>query len=588
MTKLILLNREILPEDDLANCNIVPLNSVAMRDVLRSKLNYIKIEDFIDYNFCKNNTDKLWQLCQQLLDKADEIVSEIYGDDKIKGYGPFNAFAKGVRQTFEYMAHSRNIINRIIFKCRPYEIKLLSRKVAYDVSVLINARYSDTLYKLVLESIANENNIDFKYESLEAKPDESLKKKRNIVLQGMVNMLKKTSFYYNMKIGHREKKFNKISEKALFLQHHWDVYYYSQYFENIINDLNIETYVVKNKDDRYKDNISCDEFLNKLQDQIAELNKYMGFDVGFILKATLERYIENIPLIMARAKRSEAYLNKIEPRYVFFTNLNDNMLPFQMALCWNNKIVKVMKEHGDSMGDFTIWRNTELKPTNLYLTEFEEMAEYFRNIGEQAHIPVRCEYDGVRLNKLYRKKKTKRKLVYVPSSNDQTIFVELSQMPQPLYYRVQLCILHILNQQNDIEDIVYKCLPPGTRNVHYPVPEYISKHFKNIRISYKPLKNELSDALFCLLDSPFSSMWEAINMDVPCQTLIWNKFQSRLSGAKYYEKFITYFDSDIDVADKLKLIMKNKNFQTIELNERKRMKRRPDEITAIFKNELSK
>ena len=92
MRKLIFLNREIIKEDDLMNCIIVPLNAVAMRDVLKNEMNYIKIEDFIDYGFCEQNKEKIWQVFQQLLDKADDIVSQIYGNNKIKSYGPFNAF----------------------------------------------------------------------------------------------------------------------------------------------------------------------------------------------------------------------------------------------------------------------------------------------------------------------------------------------------------------------------------------------------------------------------------------------------------------------------------------------------------------
>ena len=92
MLKLIFLNREILKEDDFVNCRIVPLNAVAMRDVIENQLDYIKIEDFIDYSFCKNNKEKIWQVFQRLLDKADEIVSQLYGNIKIKNYGPFPGY----------------------------------------------------------------------------------------------------------------------------------------------------------------------------------------------------------------------------------------------------------------------------------------------------------------------------------------------------------------------------------------------------------------------------------------------------------------------------------------------------------------
>ena len=318
------------------------------------------------------------------------------------------------------------------------------------------------------------------------------------------------------------------------------------------------------------------------------MNNLFGFDVKFIVEATLERYIKKVPLIISWALRSEEYLSKLNPRFVFFTNLNENMLPFQMALCWNNKIIKVMKEHGDSMFDATVWRNNELKPINLYFAESEEFAKYLKKNAELANIQVRCEYDGVRLNKYYRKVKTKEKLVYVPGFFDPRLSFDMDMIPQPLFFRIQVRILQVLNQQNDIDDVVYKCLPPGPYDYHYPVPEYITSHFKHIRISHKPLTDELRDTMYCLLDAPSSSMWEAINMNVPCQTLIWRKIHLRHTGADYYDKFITYYDSDIDVSEKVHSIMRTKKFHTMDPDEKKHMKRSPEEITTIFLNEMSR
>jgi hypothetical protein len=390
-----------------------------------------------------------------------------------------------------------------------------------------------------------------------------------------------------LKIGIRESKVNKINGKALFLQHEWDVYYYSQFFAHVINDSKIENYVIKNDPKERYQEIRCEEIISKLGNEITSLNKLFGFDVNFIVEATIERYIKKVPLIISRAFRSEENLSKIDPRFVFFTNLHENMLPFQMALRWNNKITKVMKDHGDAMFDVTVWRNSELKPTDLYLTEFKEFAEYMKTSAELANIQVRCEYDGVRLNKYYRKIKTKKKLVYVPGLFDPRMSFDMDLIPRPLFYRIQISILQVLNQQEDIDDVVYKCLPPGPHNYHFPVPEYITSHFKNIRISHEPLIDELRDAMFCLLDSPSSSMWEAINMDVPCQTLIWNKVQLRHTAADYYEKFITYYESDLDVSEKLHSIMRTKRFHTIDPNEKKCMKRSPDDITAILIKEMS-
>jgi len=587
MKKLILLNREILADDELRNCIIVPLNCVAMRDVLKNELNYIKIEEFIDYRFCSNNKEKIWQIFQQLLDKADKIVSQIYGNPKIRNYGPFNAFANGIRQTFDTIAHNCIIFNNIIHKIRPTEIRLLSQKINYDSSELITARFSDTIYKIILESIAKKDDIRFIFHSIEARRGEYLKSRRNIIFQTVINLIKKLRLYYNLKIAIRETKVNKIDEKALFLQHDWGIYYYSQFFTHVINDPEIEAYVTNNEPNEEHQEIPCVEILGKLQNEIHGLNKLFGFDVKFIVEATLQRYIKKVPLVNYCALRSEVYLRKLNPRFVFFSNLHENMLPFQMALCWNNKIVKVMKEHGDGMFDMTVYRNIELKPVNLYLSEYKEIAEYMKTRAVLANIQVRCEYDGVRLNKYYRKRKTKNKLVYVPGLFDPRSSFDMDLIPRPLFYRIQIRILQVLNHQDDIDDVVYKCLPHYQHDYHFPVPEYITSHFKNIRISRKPLVDELRDAMFCLLDSPSSSMWEAINMNVPCQTLIWNKIHLRNTAADYYGKFVTYYESDIDVSEKLHSILRTKRFYTIDPNERKHMKRSPDEITAIFRNEMS-
>ena len=57
-------------------------------------------------DFVKKNKEMIWHVFQHLLDKADEIVSQIYENHKIKSYGPFNLFAMGIRQTFDTMVHN--------------------------------------------------------------------------------------------------------------------------------------------------------------------------------------------------------------------------------------------------------------------------------------------------------------------------------------------------------------------------------------------------------------------------------------------------------------------------------------------------
>jgi hypothetical protein len=573
----------------LTNCTIVPLNPVAMRDVLKEELDYIKIEDFIDYGFCKDGKEKIWRAFQDLLDKADEILSQIYKNPKIKSYGPFNLFAKGIRQTIETMIHNWIIFNKIINQTRPGEIKLLSQKINYNSSEIIIDRFSDVIYNKILVALAKKDNIHFIFSSIEARRQEEQKTAgRTIIFQTIINIIKRTKMYYNRKVGIRETNVNKIDEKALFLQHDWGIYYYSQFFTHIINDSEIEDYVAKSEPEEENQETLCAEIIEKLQNEIRGLNELFGFDVKFIIESTLVRYIRKVPVFMHRASRSEDYLSKLTPRFVFFTNLHENMLPFQMALSWNNEIVKVVKEHGDGMFDSTLYRNNELRPVNIYFSEFKEIKEYMQMNAELCNFRVRCEYDGVRLNRYYSKGKTKNKLVYVPGFFDPCLPFEIILMPQALYFRIQVAILRVLSRQKEIDDVVYKCLPAGQHDYHYPVAEYIISYFKNVRISYRPLEEELRDAMFCLLDTPSSALWEAINMNVPCQTLIWNKINLREAAVEYYEKFITLFDSDLDISTKLRSILAEKRFHTIDQKERKRMKRSLDDIRAIFVNESSR
>jgi hypothetical protein len=588
MIKIAFINRGILKEDDLNNHIIVPLNAIAMRDVLLRKTNYIKIEDFIDYGFAKTIKETLWQTFQALLDKADDIVSKVYDNYKIKSYGPFNLYAMGIRQMFDTMVLNYIGLSNIISKKKPGGINLLIKETK-DINAEITVdKYINNFYQIILKHIAQKRNINMVIHSISSKYNQVNEKtwSRNVLSQAIKELIKSNRLYYYWKREIHEKNVNKINEKALFLQYDWGVYYYSQFFTHVVNDTKIKGYVNNNKTHKNYLDIPCAEIIGKLKGEIDGLSNLIGLDVKFIVEETLKPYIKRVPQIISRAFRSEDSLNKLNPRFVFFTNLHGNMLPFIMALCWNNEIIKVMKQHGDTMYDVTVWRNNELKPVNLYFTEFKEIAEYWKTNAEVANIKCRCECDGIRVNKYYRKTKTKNKLVYVPGFFDPRLSFDMERMPQPLFFRIQKRILQVLNQQKDFDDVVYKCLP-GQHDFHYPVPQYINSHFKNIRISHKPLIHELKDTMYCLLDAPLSSMWEAINMNVPCQALVWNKYHLRPTAAEHYDKFLTYYNSDIDVSEKLQSILELKRFHTIDPNERKNMKRRPDDITTIFINELS-
>jgi len=587
MIKLIFLNREILKIDDFSKCIIVPLNAIAMRDILLANINYIKIEEFIDYNFCKNNKENIWHLFQQILDKADEVIAQIYGNQKFKTYGPFNLFAMGIRQMFDTMVQYYIIFNGIVSQVKPDKIELLTREYHVLSSEITVDKFINIFYKRILEKIAVKNNVQLGYHVIEPIKSKNGKKvnKRNIIIQKAIKWIKESSSYLNLKKEINEPDVKKINEKALFLQYDWGVYYYSQYFSNIIKLFQIKDIVVNNNK---KYNLSYKVLLEALQTDISLLSNLFDFNVGYFMEEIFKEYTKKVPFIISCALRSEKYLKQIKPRFVFFTNLYGNMLPLQMALCWDKNIIKVEKQHGDTMFDVTVWRNNELKPADIYITEFKEIAEYWRYSAALADINIRCECDGIRVNKYYGKAKTKNKLVYVPGFLDPRLSFDMERIPQPLFFRVQIRILEVLNQQKEFDDVVYKCLPPGQHDFHFPVPEYIKAYFKNIRISQKALSKELRDARACLVDAPLSSMWEAINMNVPCQALVWNKNHLRPTAVAQYEKYLTFYDSDIDVSEKLNIILKRKRFHTLDDRERKLMKRNADEITAMFISAMSK
>jgi len=587
MIKLIFLNREILKIDDFSKCIIVPLNAIAMRDILLANINYIKIEEFIDYNFCKNNKENIWHLFQQILDKADEVIAQIYGNQKFKTYGPFNLFAMGIRQMFDTMVQYYIIFNGIVSQVKPDKIELLTREYHVLSSEITVDKFINIFYKRILEKIAVKNNVQLGYHVIEPIKSKNGKKvnKRNIIIQKAIKWIKESSSYLNLKKEINEPDVKKINEKALFLQYDWGVYYYSQYFSNIIKLFQIKDIVVNNNK---KYNLSYKVLLEALQTDISLLSNLFDFNVGYFMEEIFKEYTKKVPFIISCALRSEKYLKQIKPRFIFFTNLYGNMLPLQMALCWDKNIIKVEKQHGDTMFDVTVWRNNELKPADIYITEFKEIAEYWRYSAALADINIRCECDGIRVNKYYGKAKTKNKLVYVPGFLDPRLSFDMERIPQPLFFRVQIRILEVLNQQKEFDDVVYKCLPPGQHDFHFPVPEYIKAYFKNIRISQKALSKELRDARACLVDAPLSSMWEAINMNVPCQALVWNKNHLRPTAVAQYEKYLTFYDSDIDVSEKLNIILKRKRFHTLDDRERKLMKRNADEITAMFISAMSK
>ncbi len=94
------------------------------------------------------------------------------------------------------------------------------------------------------------------------------------------------------------------------------------------------------------------------------------------------------------------------------------------------------------------------------------------------------------------------------------------------------------------------------------MPDYVRERFPRIDISYRPLGEVLEDAEYCLLDAPSSAMWDAIDARVPCQALVWSKFHVRETAVRCYADYLTFFDSDADVGEKVRTIVEGRKFCT--------------------------
>lgn len=579
---LIFLNRQISIEDDLKSSIIVPLNSAAMRDVLEKGLNYLKVEDFIDYAFWSKYKEDIGRHYQDLFDQADIAVSEIYRIPQIKKYGPFNVFYHGMRQTIDTLVGNYLIFDRIVSKVRPSKLTLLTIDDNSSNPPISEMAFLGKVYKPVLDQIASKYNLDFNFKSLQINKDKQHAKSCvNVLRQILRRFVKNSNLYHFLQIGICENKIQKIKAKALFLQDNWGVYYYSQYFTDVDYYSSDSCAALPVSSMPVCSQTSFEAFWGMFHHGLAALNGLFGFDVTFIIKDVFRMHFKLVPGIVSAALGAEKYLKTANPQYVFYTNLSDDMLPFKMALNWNNNITKVVKSHGHSLFSAVVWRNTELRYTDIYFLEDNEICSYMNQSAHTANYSVKCEVDAINYSSYRAKYQPKNKLVYVPWLFSPLMFADMIMIPQALFFRIQLQILDALNSQKDL-DVVYKCLPPGRFDYHYPMPEFIKQHFSHIKVSHKRLKSELSDAKYCLLDAPSSSMRDAINMRVPCHSLVWNRFHLRPSALDAYRRFITFFESDIDVSDKVQTVLSEKKFHIITPDEVGLIKRKPEDITAIF------
>jgi hypothetical protein len=153
----------------------------------------------------------------------------------------------------------------------------------------------------------------------------------------------------------------------------------------------------------------------------------------------------------------------------------------------------------------------------------------------------------------------------------------------PDFFRMHLKILEYLNSIKDFE-VVCK-FRPNSRRFHYPLKKYLA-NFSNIRFSEKKLGEEVKDASYCLLDIPSSSLWDVIQLNVPCQSLLYSKFHCRESGLKLFAEYLTLF-SDVDSVDEVvREIWEEKRFYSGNFEALGFEEKTNDEIFSLFENTL--
>lgn len=574
--------------EDFRGCLMVPLNPAAMRDVLASGLDYVKIEEHYDFDFFREQKEEIARAFDLLFGAADGAVAAFSGREELAQLGPFAVYYMYLRLNIETEAVYYRIFESIVRSYRPSEILLCSRVAEPDAASVVSARFAGNYHLVLLQELAAREGVPFACSLVASQPGTGSRDLRarlvGALRRKVYNCVKRSRTFHDSRLFTKERVAGKLKKKALFLQSGWGVFYYSQYFSKVLFDTTpIEKITSSRPDCRQLDALlDRDAFQACIDPAVGLLNRVLGVEVSFITGRELTAFLDRVPLILSHADALSEYLLRTKPDLVFYTNLDEAMLPIQLALDWSKDIAKVIKCHGDSIFDFTVWRRNELAPADLYLTEFPELAQYFQTAADLARLGTSCECDGVKLNAGKRVSKPKKKLLYVPWLFLPGLGCEVVSFPSPLLYRIQIAILEELNKLEQYS-VVYKALRTGFMDYHFPVPAYIDKHFPNVQVSYRPLHAELQSAQCCLLDAPSSSMWEAMEMRVPCHSLVWSKFHLRDTGVGFYREFLTFFDSELDVGAQVRSIVEDGRFCTITDQQARSVKKSPAELLRIFR-----
>ena len=576
---------------------LVPLNGCAMWTVTESNLQFEDVGNYFEYKYDSGKRGRLWELFQGLFKVADTYAAKFYKDSCFTDNGPFSLQFRLLSSAIEWHLTFAEVFEKICDRFNPEEIVFHGGHFSDNRYYYEFSGSEDEFYSGVLKHCSGNRGLKFteiKRNKKEKPQPVSVSEKRGIkdkILAGIKKIAKATPAGKREVLRRRKLIDEQLdlesmpNKKALFLQEGWGISYYQQFFKDVeVSDILSELVPLREDAGDTERVLELDELIASAKDEIARFTDECGENVEWAVKKVFGNYINLIPTCIVNRRICEKFLDRTNPDYVFFTNLNGEKLAMQMAINSRENIVSVMKCHGDSFFDLLNWRNSELIPSDIYLLEYDEFRDYFRKQSRQIGSDTTCITDSVRMVSQERAPvPDEKKLVFVGNAFYRYNFVYgMTSYWDSFLFKLQHNILEVLSEIEDYK-IVFKCRPFSDIDLHEPMAEYIAEKFPNIEISRKPLSEELKGASYCLMDTPSSSLWEAMNMGVPAQTLVWSKSELRETAIEEFRDFITFFDSPDDVKEKVTEIWNSKRFATVQAGEFGFNKMSSEDLLEVFR-----
>ncbi len=114
------LDRQLIAGDDFSGALIVPLNQLAMRDVLAADLPYLKIEECFEYEFARAKKEDLLPRFRGSVLWADRAVAELWNWPALERLlGPFSLYYMYLRSNIETEIIYYRLFRSVICRHRP-------------------------------------------------------------------------------------------------------------------------------------------------------------------------------------------------------------------------------------------------------------------------------------------------------------------------------------------------------------------------------------------------------------------------------------------------------------------------------------